>query len=87
MTMHSFEDVVEHGHIVKKSVLKVVDPVENFSCVHVSDFFLDNVISVGAVDSLKERKVISSRLAAADNFALQSDKVEAAIVDSEVQPS
>lgn len=89
MVMNSFDDVVEHGHIVKKSVMKTVDPKENFSGIHVSDFFLDNVISVGAIDSLKEGQVISSRLAAADNFALQSDKIQAAIDSSvsEVQPS
>lgn len=51
------EDVVENGRIVKKTVYKAVNSADKFAGLKASDFALENVIAVGALDSLKEGKL------------------------------
>jgi hypothetical protein len=48
------EDVVVDGRIVKKSCLVTVHPQDMFKGLNADDFALENVIAVGALDSLKE---------------------------------
>jgi hypothetical protein len=77
--VNAVEDAVENNRIVKKSKRMTVDPRDNFKGVRVSDFFLQNVIAVGALDNLKGGMVSDSRLNAADNLAVQLDKIETAM--------
>ena len=52
------EQVVENGVIVKKSTVNTFDPVANMSGYKATDFALENIIAVGALESLKESKLI-----------------------------
>lgn len=48
------EEVVIDGRVMKKSCVKTVHPQDNFKGLKADDFALENVIAVGALDSLKE---------------------------------
>jgi hypothetical protein len=48
------EQVVENGMIVNKTVFATVHPSDKFAGMKASDFALENIIAVGALDSLKE---------------------------------
>lgn len=52
--VHSTEDVVVNGRIVKQSCIVTVHPQDKFKGLKADDFALENVIAVGALDSLKE---------------------------------
>lgn len=51
------EQAVENGRIVKKTVYATVHPSDKFAGMKASDFALENVIAVGALDSLVECKL------------------------------
>lgn len=51
------EDVVVNDRIVKKTVYKTVHSADKFKGLKASDFALENIIAVGAVDSLKDCKL------------------------------
>lgn len=69
------EDVVVNNRVVKRSIKQVIDPKEMFKGVKVSDFYLENLIAVGALDSLKGGTVSDSTLNAADNAEAQLAKM------------
>lgn len=69
--VNAVEEVVENDRIVKKSVRKTVDPADNFKGVKVSDFYMENVIAAGALDSLKFGQLSNGTLADADNLDVQ----------------
>ena len=69
--VNAVEEVVENDRIVKKSVRKTVDPADNFKGVKVSDFYMENVIAAGALDSLKFGQLSNCTLADADNLDVQ----------------
>ena len=48
------EEVVVNGRVVKKSAVKTVHPQDLFKGFKADDFALENIIAVGALDSLKE---------------------------------
>ena len=48
------EDVVVDGRILKRSVIKTVHPQDKMRGLKPTDFALENIIAVGALDSLKE---------------------------------
>lgn len=79
MEVFTSEEVVENNRFVKKSLRKTVDPRDNFKGVKVSDFYLQNVIAVGALDSLKGGMLSESSLDAADNLSAQLDKFDNAL--------
>lgn len=74
--MNAVEEVVENDRIVKKSVRKTVDPADNFKGVKVSDFYMENVIAAGALDSLKFGQLSNGRLADADNLDVQGANLD-----------
>ena len=79
------EEVVENNRIVKKSCVKTVDPIENFKGVNVSDFYLENVIAVGALDSLKFGQVSAGNLENADNLDVQVENLDS-YIEQNVEP-
>ena len=74
------EQVVENGRVVKKAVSKTVNPTEQNAGVCVSDFYLENIIAAGAVDSLRECQLNEGALAGADNVDAQIGAIDGAIV-------
>lgn len=70
------EDVVENGRIVKKTVYKTVHPQDKMKGLNALDFALENVIAVGALDSLKEGKL------SANTLSELSDSMEGTIDDA-----
>ena len=81
------EDFVENGRILKKAVRKTVDPTQLNAGVSVSDFYLENIIAAGAIDSLHECKLSESTLSGADNVDAQLGAIDAAAVaDVNVEP-
>ena len=80
--VNAVEEVVENDRIVKKSVRKTVDPVDNFKGVKVSDFYLENVIAAGALDSLKFGQLSDNRLNSADNVDAQVANLDDYIVNN-----
>lgn len=54
------EQVSEGDRIFTRSVIKEVDPKERFKGFKVSDFTLENLASVGAVDSLQPISIVGS---------------------------
>ena len=74
------EEFVENGRILKKAAKKTVDPTQLNAGVSVSDFYMENVIAAGALDSLRECKLNESTLAGADNVDAQLGAIDAAVV-------
>lgn len=74
------EDYVENGRILKKAVKKTVDPTQLNAGVSVSDFYLENIIAAGAIDSLHECKLSEGTLSGADNVDAQLGAIDAAAV-------
>lgn len=79
------EEFVENGRVLKKSASQTVDPKQNFVGYNVSDFYLENIIAAGALDSLKETKLSDGILSASDNLDAQIGSLDAAILD-DVEP-
>lgn len=77
--VNAVTEVVENGRVVKKSVRKTVDPVDNFKGVKVSDFYLENVIAAGAVDSLRFGQLDNGRLGCADGIDAQLGNLDSYI--------
>lgn len=79
------EQVVENGVILKKSVVDTFDPVANMKGFKASDFALENIISVGALDSLKESHLsIGSSSELSDSMEGSIDNIIAAVDDAEM---
>ena len=74
------EEYVENGRILKRAVKKTVDPTQLNAGVLVSDFYLENIIAVGAIDSLHECKLSEGTLSGADNVDAQIGAIDAAAV-------
>jgi hypothetical protein len=53
--VRGIDEVVVNGRVVKKSVVKTIHPQDFFSGFKSDDFALENIIAVGALDSLEER--------------------------------
>lgn len=80
------EDVVENGRIVKKSTIVTVHPQDMFKGLNAYDFALENVIAVGALDSLKEGKLGANTLSElSDSMEGTIDNLIAAVDSAESQ--
>lgn len=83
--MDGVEQVVENGVILKKSVVNTFDPVANMKGFKASDFALENIIAVGALDSLKESHLtIGSTSELSDSLEGSIDNIIAAVDDEEM---
>ena len=70
------EEYVDNGRVLKRAVSKTVDPALQNKGVSVSDFYLENIIAVGAVDSLHECKLSESVLCGTDNVDAQLSSID-----------
>lgn len=78
------EQEVMNGVVLKKSTIKTFDPVENMRGYKASDFALENIIAVGALESLKESKLnYGSTSEISDNLEGTIDNIIAAVDDAE----
>lgn len=78
------EEVVVNGRVIKKSVIKIVHPQDKFKGITVNDFALENVIAVGALDSLKEGYLSANSLSElSDSIEGTIDNVINAVNDAE----
>ena len=50
----SIQEVVDNGVVVKKAVIVTEDPTEKFRGLKTTDFALENLIAVGAVNGLRD---------------------------------
>ena len=80
--IRNIEQVVEDNRYVKKSVAKTVHPQDMFKGFKASDFDLENIIAIGALDSLKEGTLTGNTLNVADYVEGSVDRIINA-VDSE----
>ena len=71
--VHSREQVTKDGYITSTMTYKTINPRDNFDGLDSRDFALENIIAVGAVDSLKEGYMH------VDNRADLSDSLEGSI--------
>lgn len=79
------EQVVENGVIVKKSTVNTFDPVANMKGFKATDFALENIIAVGALDSLKESSLtIGTVSELSDSLEGTFDNIIAAVDDAEL---
>lgn len=76
-SMRSSEQVLENNRLVRKSVVKEMDFKANFKDYQVSDFYLENLMAVGAEATLKSVQLSEGALDMADNVGIQA----AAIAD------
>lgn len=84
--MDAVEQEVVNGVILKKSTMKVYDPVANFRGFKATDFALENVIAVGALDSLVESKLhYGSTSELSDSLEGTIDNVIEAVDTAEAQ--
>ena len=58
----SQENVNLDGRVLKQSVNTEFDPKEYFAAYDARDFYLENILAVGATDGLKEVKLVNGRL-------------------------
>lgn len=78
--VRSAEDYVEDGKILKKSTVVTVHPQDRFKGFVANDFALENIIAVGALDSLKEGYLNSNTLSElSDSMEGTIDNVIAAV--------
>lgn len=78
------EDFVERGRIFKKAVYKTVNPADNFKGMSALDFALENIIAVGAIDSLKSCNLNGNTLNVADECEVSVNNIISA-VDAETK--
>ena len=79
------EQAVENGVIVKKSTVNTFDPVANMRGFKATDFALENIIAVGALDSLRESKLsVGTTSELSDGLEGTIDNVIAAVDDAEL---
>lgn len=84
------EEVVENDRVVNKSCVKKVHPQDMFAGYKASDFALENIIAVGALDSLKEGHLSANSLSelsdsmegSIDNAIAAVDAAEASVNNS-----
>ena len=84
------EEVVECDRVIKKSCVKKVHPQDMFAGYKASDFALENIIAVGALDSLKECQMSANSLSelsdsmegSIDNAIAAVDAAEASVNNS-----
>lgn len=69
------EPVVENGRIVNKSSYKEVDLAEERKSFKAEDFYLENLIAVGAVGNLREVNLSNSGLTAIDGIVSQLENI------------
>lgn len=80
----SSEQVMENGRLVRKSLKKNINPVDNFSGLKASDFALENIIAVGAEGSLRDIKLnVGSVADLADSMDSTIDNIIAAVDSAE----
>lgn len=79
------EQYVENGRILKKAVNKTVDPTKQNAGLSVSDFYLENIIAVGAEGSLRDVKLSAGNFDVADNVDAQIGAIDASI-QANVEP-
>lgn len=77
--INSVEDILENNRIVKKSKRQTINPADKFKGFKVSDFYMENVIAVGAEDSLRFGQVSIDNLSAADNIEAQIPVIDSFI--------
>lgn len=74
------EPVEKSGVIVNRSVMKEVDPSDNFKGMKVDDFALENIIAAGAFDMLRNRVLShSTGIGSMDSAAPGVEALEAAV--------
>lgn len=84
--MVSSSRFVDNGVIKRKTDVYVFDPVANFHNVKASDFALENIIEVGALDSLKESRMSLGNTAdIADSIEGSVDSIIAAVDAAEIK--
>lgn len=81
--LRSTETVLENKRYVKKVVYNTVDQVEFMKGLKASDFDLENIIAVGALDSLKDCQLSGDSLGDVDRASVSIDNIISA-VDSAV---
>jgi len=79
------EQYVENGRVLKRAVEKIVDPVELNAGMKVSDFYLENIIAVGADGSLRVVKLSAGNFDVADNLDAQIGAIDASM-QANVEP-
>lgn len=82
--VRSIETVVEGDRFVKKGLSKTVHPQDNFKGFKASDFDLESIIAVGALDSLKDCVLSDNSMNIADHVEGSVDNVIAAFDAAEV---
>lgn len=85
-SVRTFEDTIVNNRVVKQMKYKTVDPADKFKGLKASDFALENIIAVGAVDSLKECQLNYNSIGeTSDNLEGTIDNVISALNDAEAQ--
>lgn len=56
------EQTVENNRIIKKKIIKEIDPRDNFKDYKVSDFFIENLEAVGALNNLKQTQFLDGNI-------------------------
>ena len=56
------ESVNCDGRVLKQSKVAMYDPREEMSKYNAEDFYLENILAAGAIDGLKEVKLVQGRL-------------------------
>ena len=78
------EQVVENGRVVRKSVVAKVHPQDKMKGLKADDFALENIIAVGALDSLKECYYSANTTSElSDSMEGSIDNIIAAVDDAE----
>lgn len=77
--VRDIDTVVENDMYVKKSVSKTIHPQDKFRGFKASDFELENIIAIGALDSLKEGTLSGNSLNVADYVEGSVDNIISAV--------
>lgn len=74
------EESYENDRFLKKAVNKTIDPTKINEGIRVSDFYMENIIAVGALDGLRDCKLSLDNLSASDNVDTQLGSIDSAVV-------
>lgn len=85
--MSTVEEVVENQRVVKKGAVKKVNPCGRYEGMKASDFALENIIAVGALDSLKECQLRQGTLNVADGVEASVDNIINAVENESINNS
>lgn len=70
------EQVINNGRVMNKSSFQEVNLAEERKSFKAEDFYLENLLAVGAVGNLREVSLDNSGLSAVDNVISQLSNIE-----------